>query len=42
MKEMTEAQQKAKALLYEPAYASDKDAATGRPPLRSARDTRTF
>ena len=28
MKEMTEAQQKAKALLYEPAYASDKDAAT--------------
>ena len=27
MKEMTEAQQKAKALLYEPAYASDKDAA---------------
>ena len=28
MKEMTEAQQKAKALLYESAYASDKDAAT--------------
>ncbi len=28
MKEMTEAQQKAKALLYEPTYASDKDAAT--------------
>ncbi len=28
MKEMTEAQQKAKALLYEPAYTSDKDAAT--------------
>ena len=28
MKELTEAQQKAKALLYEPAYASDKDAAT--------------
>lgn len=28
MKEMTEAQQKAKALLYEPAYASDKDDAT--------------
>ena len=28
MKEMTEAQQKAKTLLYEPAYASDKDAAT--------------
>ena len=28
MKEMIEAQQKAKALLYEPAYASDKDAAT--------------
>ena len=28
MKEMTEAQQKAKALLYEPAYASDKAAAT--------------
>ena len=27
MKELTEAQQKAKALLYEPAYASDKDAA---------------
>ena len=27
MKEMTEAQQKAKALLYEPAYASDKDVA---------------
>ena len=28
MKEMPEAQQKAKALLYEPTYASDKDAAT--------------
>ncbi len=27
MKEMTVAQQKAKTLLYEPAYASDKDAA---------------